>query len=218
MNDYYHISEQNSINLKDLLNAYQKATDEHILCSITDLEGNIVYANKIFCDTSKYSVHELVGKTHNIVNAGFHPVEFFKEMWDTISSGNVWRGEVKNRAKDGTYYWLDSVIIPIKDIDGTIQQYLSLRIPINDKKKAEEEKNQHIKNLEELLFILSHEVRKPVANLIGIANMFEKYINEPDELRKLIDHIKSNADTLDHFTKKLTTFVHELGLIEKRNQ
>jgi PAS domain S-box-containing protein len=217
MHDYFHITEQNSINLRELLNAYQKATDEHILCSITDLQGTIIYANKIFCETSQYEVYELVGKSHNIVNASYHANDFFKEMWDTISAGNIWRGEVKNRAKDGSDYWLDSVIIPIKDLDGNIQQYLSLRILINDKKKAEEEKNQHIKDLEELLFILSHEVRKPVANLLGIANMFEKYIDEPIELRKLIDHIKNNADILDHFTKKLTTFIHELGLNEKKN-
>ena len=218
MNDYYQISKQNNINLSELLNAYQKATDEHILCSITDLNGIIIYANKIFCETSQYEVYELVGKYHNIVNASYHPESFFKEMWETISSGNVWRGELKNRAKDGSTYWLDSVIIPIKDTDGKIQQYLSLRILINDKKKAEEETNKHIKDLEELLFILSHEVRKPVTNLLGIANMFEKYINEPAELRNLIDHIKNNADKLDHFTKKLTTFVHELGLDQKKKQ
>jgi PAS domain S-box-containing protein len=218
MNDYYHLSEQNSINVRELLNGYQKATDEHILCSITDTQGIIIYANKIFCETSQYQVEELVGKPHSLVNASYHPADFFKEMWDTISSGNVWRGEVKNRAKDGSNYWLDSVIIPIKDQDNNIQQFLSLRVLINDKKKAEEEKNQHIKDLEELLFIVSHEVRKPVANILGIAYRFEKHIHEPEELVKLISFIKNNADILDHFTKKLTTFVHELGLTEKKNQ
>ena len=218
MNDYHHIRVQNSIDLSELLNAYQSATDAYILCSITDLKGKIIYANRIFCEVSKYRMEELLGQTHNIVNASFHTDDFFKDMWNTISSGNIWRGEVKNRAKDGSNYWLDSVIIPIKDIEGNIQQYLSLRTVINEKKKREEEKNKHIKDLEELLFILSHEVRKPVTNLLGIAQMFEKYIDEPDELRKLISHIKSNADSLDEFTKKLTFFVHELEMTEKKKQ
>ena len=79
MNDYYQISKQNNINLSELLNAYQKATDEHILCSITDLNGIIIYANKIFCETSQYEVYELVGKYHNIVNASYHPEMFGAE-------------------------------------------------------------------------------------------------------------------------------------------
>jgi PAS domain S-box-containing protein len=218
MNDYHQIREQSSIDLIELLNAYQKATDEYIFCSITDIDGKIIYANKIFCEISQYRVEELLGHTHNLVNADYHTIEFFKEMWDTISAGNVWRGEVKNRAKDGSNYWLDSVIIPIKDIDGNIQQYLSLRTQISDKKKAEEDKNKHIKELEELLFIVSHEVRKPVANLLGIAQMFEKYIHEPEELRKLIGFIKSNAAILDEFTQKLTAFVHDLEMNQKNNQ
>ncbi|MCX6207592.1 MAG: PAS domain S-box protein [Bacteroidetes bacterium] len=215
MNDYYHITEQNSINLKALLNAYQNATDENIICSITDVQGNIIYANKKFCEISQYRVEELIGKNHNIVNASFHSVEFFNHMWDTIKSGSVWRGEVKNRAKDGSFYWLESVIIPIKDADDVVQQYLSLRILINDKKKAEEDAARHIKELEELLFILSHEVRQPVANIQGIANLFERHIDHPEELRKLVHLIQQSARILDDFTKKLTLFVHELEVNER---
>lgn len=207
--------DHNGINIHSLLNAYQKATDENIICSITDIQGNIIYANKKFCEISKYNIEELIGKNHNIVNASFHSVEFFKRMWETINAGNVWRGEVKNRAKDGSFYWLDSVIIPIKDADDVIQQYLSLRTLINDKKKAEEDTARHIKELEELLFILSHEVRQPVANIQGIANLFERHINNPEELRKLVNLIQQSALILDDFTKKLTLFVHELEVNER---
>ena len=199
-----------------MLNAYQKATDENIFCSITDREGKIIYANQKFCEISKYSMVELLGQSHNVVNAGYHTDSFFKEMWETIESGQVWKGEVKNRAKDGSYYWLDSVIIPIKDADGEIHQYFSLRTLINDKKAAEEAKNQRIHELEELLYMLSHEVRQPVANILGISKIFEKYLDQPEELIKLLYFIKQSAESLDAFTRKITLYVHELGVNERK--
>lgn len=216
MNDHYHIEGHSREDLILMLNAYQKATDENIFCSITDREGKIIYANQKFCEISKYSMVELLGQSHNVVNAGYHTDSFFKEMWETIESGQVWKGEVKNRAKDGSYYWLDSVIIPIKDADGEIHQYFSLRTLINDKKAAEEAKNQRIHELEELLYMLSHEVRQPVANILGISKIFEKYLDQPEELIKLLYFIKQSAESLDAFTRKITLYVHELGVNERK--
>jgi PAS domain S-box-containing protein len=216
MNDHYHIEGHSREDLILMLNAYQKATDENIFCSITDKAGKIIYANQKVCEISRYSMVELLGQTHNLVNAGYHPDSFFKEMWETIESGSVWKGEVKNRAKDGSYYWLDSVIIPIKDADGIIHQYFSLRTLISDKKAAEEAKNQRIHELEELLHMLSHEVRQPVANILGISKIFEKYLDQPEELIKLLYFIKQSAESLDAFTRKLTLYVHELGENERK--
>jgi PAS domain S-box-containing protein len=210
-----NISDQSKEDLLRLLDAYQKATLETILCSITDTEGKIIYANKIFCDVSQYSIAELLGENHRIVNAAFHPPEFFKELWDTISAGKAWRGEVKNRAKDGSYYWLDSVIVPIKDASGKIIQYFSLRTLINEKKKAEEDQEAHIRALESMLFMISHKVRHPIANILSIASVFEEYANSPEEILKMISFIKDEAMALDSFTRELTGFIYDL---DKKNK
>lgn len=210
-----NISNQSREDLLRLLDAYQKATLETILCSITDTEGKIIYVNKIFCDVSQYSIAELLGQNHSIVNAGFHTQDFFKEMWETISNGKSWRGEVKNRAKDGSFYWLDSVIVPIKNASGDIIQYFSLRILINEKKKAEEDQEAHIKALENMLFMISHKVRHPIANILSIANVFEEYANSPEEILKMISFIKEEAMTLDNFTRELTGFIYDL---DKKNK
>ncbi len=206
-----NISNQSKEDLLRLLDAYQKATLEAILCSITDTDGNIIYVNKIFSDVSQYSMDELLGQNHNIVNAGYHTPEFFREMWETISTGNPWRGEVKNRAKDGSFYWLDSVIVPIKNGSGEIIQYFSLRTLINEKKKAEEDQEAHIKALENMLFMISNKVRHPIANILSIASVFEEYANSPEEILKMISFIKEEAMTLDNFMRELTGFIYDLN-------
>lgn len=203
-------SDQSHKALLRTLLAYKKATDENILCSITDSDGIIIYANKIFCEVSKYSKEELLGKNHSIVNADFHSSDFFKKMWETIKSGKTWRGEVKNKAKDGSYYWLDSVIIPIKDEKGTIIKYFSLRILITDKKQIEEERNEHIRILKEMLFMTSHHVRQPIANILGLASLLNNEQNSQEENFKIVEYIKQSALSLDEFTRELTTFISDI--------
>tara|TARA_Y100001972_G_scaffold123712_1_gene171463 strand:+ start:2619 stop:4991 length:2373 start_codon:yes stop_codon:yes gene_type:complete len=117
--------------------AINNALDRSALVSITDKKGVIVHANKPFCDTSKYKLHELIGNKHNIVNSGYHSRAFWKDMWMTVNKGNTWRSEVKNKAKDGTYYWVDTVINPIIDIDGKIANFLSVRYLITERKELE---------------------------------------------------------------------------------
>lgn len=120
------------------LNAYQKALNECSAVCITDLSGKIIYANKKICEYTQFLQKELIGNTHRLVNSGYHSKEFFKEMWSTIQSGKVWRGEVRNKKKDGTLYWLDVVIAPVFNNDGEIIQFLSIRNLITDKKAFEE--------------------------------------------------------------------------------
>lgn len=118
--------------------AITDALDKSALVSITDLEGNIIKVNKIFCEVSGYTENELLGKSHNIINSNYHPESFWVEMWKTISKGKTWRSEVKNKNKDGSFYWVDTVINPIRDDDNMIYQYLSIRYLITDKKKNQE--------------------------------------------------------------------------------
>ncbi len=117
--------------------AINNALDRSALVSITDEKGMIIHANKPFCETSKFNLTELIGNNHNIVNSGYHSKGFWKEMWNTVSKGNTWRAEVKNKAKDGSFYWVDTVINPIIDVDGKIANYLSVRYLITERKELE---------------------------------------------------------------------------------
>ena len=94
------------------LENFKKAFDIASIVAITNDKGIITYANDTFCNISGYAKDELIGQTHRIVNSGFHSKSFFKDMWETIRRGNVWKGEIKNRAKDGSTYWVNTTIIP----------------------------------------------------------------------------------------------------------
>lgn len=195
-----------------LLGAYKLAVDLYTICSITDAQGIIIYVNQKFCEVSKFSEKELLGQNHNIVNSGHHPQHFFREMWQTISSGNIWEGEVKSKAKDGTFFWLHSIIIPLKDDDEKIVQYFSLRFSIDEKKQAETERYSRIKELEDMLFMISHNVRQPVTNLVGLVNLLESKENSEEELATILTYIKDSAYALDDFTRELTTYINGLDI------
>jgi PAS domain S-box-containing protein len=116
----------------------RNALDHHSLLSVTDADGTITDVNSGFCSLSGYRRDELLGKNHRILNSGYHPRSFWKKMWSKVSSGTAWRGEIKNRAKDGNYYWVDATIIPQMGPDGVPEKLISLRFDITDTKRVEE--------------------------------------------------------------------------------
>lgn len=135
------------------------AMNEHAIIGITNARGEITYVNRKFCEVSKYSESELIGKNHRIINSGYHSPEFFQNLWGTIRRGEIWRGEIRNMAKDGTYYWVYTTIVPVLDASGVPQQYISLRTEITTVKHLQYRLEQSAAQLEATISARTAELR-----------------------------------------------------------
>ncbi len=144
---------------------YKYALDESSIVAITNQKGVIVHANDNFCKISKYTREELIGHDHRIVNSGHHSKEFFRGLWASIANGKIWKGEIKNKAKDGTFYWEDTTIVPFIDDLGKPFQYMTIKSDITSRKKAEEKYRILFDSIDEgfcIIQMIFNDLKKPV--------------------------------------------------------
>jgi PAS domain S-box-containing protein len=217
---------------------YKHALDESAIVAITDQKGIIKHVNNNFCKISKYSREELLGQDHRIINSGYHTKEFIRNLWVTIANGKIWRGELRNKAKDGSHYWVDTTIVPFLNDQGKPYQYLAIRSDITQRKLAEEQLikiNEELENkvkertlelthalekekeLNEMksrfVSIASHEFRTPLSAILSSTSWVEHYTSaEQEEKRKKhVDRIKSSV-------RNLTSILDDFLSLEKLEQ
>lgn len=195
---------------------FQKhALDEHAIVAITDRSGRIQYANDKFCEISKYGRDELLGQDHRIINSGLHPRKFFTDMYATIARGSTWHGEIRNRAKDGSFYWVETTIVPLRNADGSIDRYVAIRSDITKIKQAEEnlrslnlDLERKNRELDEFSYIASHDLQEPLRKLISFGELLPQDLGPglPEKAAQDLEFITEAAARMQAFVRDLLQF------------
>jgi PAS domain S-box-containing protein len=179
-----------------------KALDNAAIVSATDVKGNIIYVNDKFCEISQYSREELMGQNHRILKSGHHPDEVFRDMWRTIARGEYWQGLVKNKKKDGTYYWVVATITPMLGPDGKPERYISVRTEITSEIEKEEALQQHV----EELHATEEELR---ATMEQVHTMNDNLLEAQHELNNVITALNNAAIVSTTDVKGNITYVND---------
>ncbi len=188
------------------------ALDQSTIVAITDQRGIINYVNDEFCRISKYSREELLGQDHRIINSSYHPKEFIRNLWTTIGSGRVWKGELRNRAKDGSIYWVDTTIVPFLNPEGKPYQYVAIRHDITQRKLAEEQVLQQAAELQraaQLSFVgelaagLAHEIKNPLAGIQGAVDILIRRRDKNDPEREALEGMRHEVQRIDSTVRAL---------------
>jgi PAS domain S-box-containing protein len=188
------------------------ALDQSTIVAITDQRGVINYVNDAFCRISKYSREELLGQDHRIINSGYHSKEFIRNIWTTIGSGQVWKGELRNRATDGSVYWVDTTIVPFLNEEGKPYQYVAIRHDITSRKFAEEEVLRQAAELQraaQLSFVgelaagLAHEIKNPLAGIQGVVDILIRRRDKNDPESEALQGVRDEVARIDNTVRAL---------------
>jgi PAS domain S-box-containing protein len=188
------------------------ALDQSTIVAITDQRGIINYVNDAFCRISKYSREELLGQDHRIINSAYHPKEFIRILWTTISSGGVWKGELRNRAKDGSIYWVDTTIVPFLNSEGKPYQYVAVRHDITQLKLAEAQvlkqavelqRSAQLSFVGELAAGLAHEIKNPLAGIQGAVDILIRRRDKNDPEREALEGMRHEVERIDRTVRAL---------------
>lgn len=195
---------------------YKNAIDQASIVSVTDEKGVIKYVNANFCKISGYSVAELSGSDHRIINSGYHPAEYMENLWTTIARGSTWAGEIRNKAKDGTLYWLDVTIIPFLDHKKKPIQYLTIGTDITKRKAMEQEiMNQKIQEQKKIARAivkaqekernhLGQELHDNVNQILAATRlMLSATVTEPEKCAEMIMISQKNIDQAIEENRKI---------------
>lgn len=202
------VSGKENEELERNLAAIYNAIDETAIVAITDTKGVIRRVNDKFCELSKYAPSELLGQDHRILNSGHHPKEFFKNMWATIGRGYIWRGEVKNRAKDGSFYWVDTHVVPLLNPQGKPERYIAIRFDITKKVEIEESLRLALGDNKKYAKVFSHDVKTPLRGISTLADFIKDDLgdNLSEELDDHLNKIKSKAHIISSLADNLLHF------------
>lgn len=184
------------------LQNHKLALDQHCIVTISDIQGRFTYVNGKFTEISQYSSAEVLGQSESIVNSGYHPRSFFKEMRDTLQAGKVWRGEICNRKKDGSLYWVEATLVPFLDAEGRPCQYLGIYTDITGRKQVETELTEardhaleaaRLKS--EFLATMSHEIRTSMNAIMGMAELLQDTVLSAEQ-RDCIGTLRQSGENL----------------------
>jgi len=188
------------------------ALDQSTIVAITDQRGIINYVNDEFCRISRFSRGELIGQDHRIINSGYHPKEFIRSLWTTIAAGQVWKGELRNLAKDGSIYWVDTTIVPFLNSDDKPYQYVAIRHDITQLKLAEEQILRQATELQraaQLSFVgelaagLAHEIKNPLAGIQGGVDILIRRRDKNDPEREALEGMRHEVQRIDSTVRAL---------------
>ena len=184
------------------------AIDQSAIVATTDTRGRITYVNDKFCEISKYSRVELLGQDHRVLNSGLHTKEFIRELWVTIANGKIWRGEIRNRAKDGALYWVDTTIVPFLDERGKPYQYMALRYEITARKTSEERlrEQEALARLGQMAAVVAHEVKNPIAGIRGALQVIASRMPAESRDKPVVGDIIARLDSLNGIVHDLLVF------------
>lgn len=187
------------------LDFQKSALDIAGLVSETNDIGIITYVNKKFCETSKYKENQLLNQHFSILNSEYHTKEYFDEIWDTISSGEVWNGELQNKAKDGSYFWTDTWIIPFKDVDGDIVKHVFIELDITQRKQFQETLKVKNYELDSFAYHASHDLRAPLSSILGLTYLISME-EDTATIKDMVRMIEKSVLKQDIFIKSILAY------------